>query len=94
MSKILRDFITSKKHHTYRKEVTEINNMAEEFSALGLSPKERMTRRLEKMLELQEPVFLPDEKICFMRTATNIPDVFTKAEWEEIKSKHYIHELG
>jgi len=94
MSKILRDFITSKQHHAYRKEVSEIINMAEEFSALGLSPKERMTRRLEKMLSLQAPVFLPDEKICFMRTATNIPDVFTEAEWAEIKKKHYIHELG
>ncbi len=94
MSKILRDFITSKQHHAYRKEVSEIKNMAEEFSALGLSPKERMTRRLEKMLSLQTPVFLPDEKICFMRTATNIPDVFTEAEWAEIKKKHYIHELG
>lgn len=94
MSKILRDFITSKQHHAYRKEVSEIKNMAEEFSALGLSPKERMTKRLEKMLSLQTPVFLPDEKICFMRTATNIPDVFTEAEWAEIKEKHYIHELG
>jgi len=31
MSKILRDFITSKKHHTYRKEVSEIKNMTEDF---------------------------------------------------------------
>ena len=81
MSKILREFITSKKHHAYRKTVEEINNMAEEFSALGLEPKERMTRRLEKMLSLQTPVFLPDEKICFLRTAINIPDIFTKSEW-------------
>lgn len=94
MSKILRDFITSKKHHAYRTEIAEIKNMAEEFSALGLSPEERMTLRLEKMLELQNPVFLPDEKICFMRTAVNIPDVFTEKEWDEIKDKHYIHELG
>ena len=94
MSKILREFIISKKHHAYRVEVEEIKNMAEEFSALGLDPKERMARRLEKMLSLQTPVFLPDEKICFMRTAINIPDVFTQSEWAEIKSKHYIHELG
>ena len=94
MSKILREFITSKKHHAYRKTVEEINNMAEEFSALGLEPKERMTRRLEKMLSLQTPVFLPDEKICFLRTAINIPDIFTKSEWDEINKKHHIHELG
>ena len=94
MSKILRDFITSKKHHTYRKTVEEISNMSKEFSALGLSPKERMTRRFEKMTELQTPVFLPDEKICFLRTAINIPDVFTKTEWDEINKKYHIHELG
>lgn len=94
MSKILRDFITSKQHHQYRKEVSEINNMAEEFSLLGLSPIERMTRRLEKMLELQTPVLLPDEKICFLRTTANLPECFTSEEWKKIKSEHYIHELG
>lgn len=94
MSKLLLEFITSKKHRQYRQEVPEINNMAEEFCRLGLEPKERMTRRLEKMLSLQKPVLLPDEKICFMRTTSNLPDCFTEDEWKDIKSKHYIHELG
>ena len=53
-----------------------------------------MTRRFEMLSELETPVLLPDEKICFMRTVKKIPDCFTEDEWVEIKQKHFIHELG
>ena len=53
-----------------------------------------MTRRFELLTSLETPVLLPDERICFMRTVKVIPDVFTEDEWQEIKSKHFIHELG
>ena len=94
MSKRLRDYIVDREHHQYRKEYTEYNNLAEEYKALGLSPKERMTRRFELLAGLETPVLLPDEKICFLRTIKTIPDCFTEDEWVEIKKKHFIHELG
>ena len=94
MSKILLDYVVSKKHHQFRKEHPEINGIAEEYKKLGLSPKERMTRRFELLAGLEEPVLLPDEKICFMRTVTQIPDCFTQDEWAEIREKHFIHESG
>ena len=94
MSKILLDYVVSKKHHQFRKEHPEINGIAEEYKKLGLSPKERMTRRFELLAGLEEPVLLPDEKICFMRTVTQIPDCFTQDEWTEIREKHFIHESG
>jgi len=87
MNKDLYNFIIDKKHHNYRKdiELTFDKNM---------SPVERMTYRFEKLSKAETPVLLDGEKICFLRTIKNIPDIFTKEEWENIKSQHYIHELG
>lgn len=84
---LLYNFIVTKQHHQYRKKV-EIN-----FDE-SLSPIERMTYRFEKLSEAETPVLLDGEKICFIRTVSNIPDIFTEEEWAQIKSKHYIHELG
>lgn len=53
-----------------------------------------MAYRFEKLCEAQTPVILPEEKICFMRTTKNMPDIFTEEEWGEIRKKHYIHEQG
>lgn len=92
--KNLLDYIVSKKHHKFRKDYPQYDNLCEEYKALGLSPVERMTRRFELLSGLETPVLLPDEKICFIRTVTKIPDCFTENEWDEIKSKHFIHELG
>jgi len=94
MSKKLRGYIVNKEHHVYRKDYPELAGLAEEFSGLGLCPKERMTRRFELLSKLETPVLLPEEKICFMRTVKVIPDCFTEDEWAEIKEKHFIHELG
>ena len=94
MSKTLLNYIVNREHHKYRKDHPELDDLAEEFSRAGLCPKERMTRRFELLTKLEVPVLLPEEKICFLRTVKVIPDCFTKQEWEEIKSKHFIHELG
>jgi pyruvate-formate lyase len=94
MSATLRQFIVEKEHHKYRKDIEEYANLADEFCSLGLNPKERMTRRFELLTSLENPVLLPDEKICFLRTVKKIPDCFTESEWKEIKENHFIHELG
>ena len=91
MNKLLH-YIIAKKHHGFRHTVDW--NLGEEYSKKGLTPIERMTDRFERLIKEETPVILPDEKICFIRTVANIPDCFTEKEWEEIKSKHYIHELG
>lgn len=94
MSKTLLKYIVNREHHQHRKDYPELEGISQEYSKLGLSLKERMTRRFELLSSLENPVLLPDEKICFMRTVKKIPDCFTEEEWKEIKSKHYIHELG
>ena len=90
----LLDDIVARKHHAYRQEYPEINNISEEYSRLGLSPKERMTRRFELLMSLETPVLLPGERICFLRTVQNMPECFTPEEWDQIKEKHFIHERG
>ena len=90
--KELLHYIVSKQHHKFRKTVDW--NLAEEYSKKGLTPVERMTDRFERLTAAETPVILPNEKICFMRTISNIPDCFTEKEWEDIKAKHYVHELG
>ena len=88
----LYNFIVSKKHHQYRHTVDW--NLAEEYSSKGLSPIDRMTDRFMRVCQEEKPVILEGEQIVFLRTVANLPDVFTEAEWKEIKAKHYIHELG
>lgn len=83
--------IIEKKHHELRFELPEI---AQEYSAQGLSPVERMTRRFEWICEMERPAFLENEIICFLRTVKNIPDIFTETEWNKIRKEHFIHESG
>ena len=94
MSEVLKSYIIDRKHHQIRKDYEEHSNLSTTYKELGLSPKERMTRRFELLAGLETPVLLPDEKICFIRTVKNIPDCFTEDEWAEIKGKYFIHELG
>ncbi len=94
MKNQLLDYIVAKKHHSFRKDFPEYHNLADQFSAQNLSPKERMTRRFELLSKAETPVLLPGEKIAFLRTVKSIPDCFTEAEWSQIKSTHFIHELG
>ncbi len=93
MNKELYDFyVTDMKHRAFRRECGI--DFAAEFSARGLSPVERMTERFERLSAMEEPHINAGEKIVFMRTVKNIPDCFSENEWKEIKSKHFIHELG
>ena len=94
MNNNLYDYIVNKKHHQFRRDFPEYDDLAEMFAKEKLSPKERMTRRFELMTRLETPVILKGEQICFIRTVKNIPDCFSDNEWREIKQKHYIHELG
>ena len=90
--KLYRYFIETRTHRNLRHDFPQ--NLAAEFSASGLSPEERMTRRFELLCQAEKPQMQPFEKIVLMRTVKKQPDIFTEAEWADIKAKHYIHELG
>ena len=70
------------------------DELSDVFSSLSLSPEERMTRRFEILTRAEMPVILPSQNIVFIRCCENIPDIFTEAEWIEIRNNHFIHELG
>lgn len=88
----LKNFIIERKHRELRHDVKV--DLAEKFKAAGLTPAERMTRRFEFMCGEERPVVFENERIAFIRTVKNLPDIFTAEEWAEIKRNHYIHELG
>ncbi len=92
MSDRLLNYVLERKHHEFRVDFSE--NLAEEYKNKGLSPAERMADRFERLCRAQVPHILPGEQICYIRTTKQIPDCFTEDEWKEIKSRHFIHELG
>ncbi len=92
MNKSLYNFVLNKEHHQHRHSVDW--DLAIEYSKSNVSPIERMSDRFERLCNEERAVILPNEQIVFLRTVSNLPDVFTSDEWENIRSKHYIHELG
>lgn len=92
MNQGLYRFILNKEHHQFRRHLDW--DLAVEYSARKMSPIDRMADRFERVSREEKAVILEGEQIVFLRTVENLPAIFTDAEWEEIRSKHYIHELG
>jgi formate C-acetyltransferase len=92
----LRKYVVEKQHHHLRQEVREdvLVAFTNSLKEKNLSDTVRAKQRLTWVMEHEEPVILQDEKIVFTRTVQKIPDIFTPEEWCDIRSKHYIHELG
>ena len=84
-------YVVDRLHRVVRISADELN---EQYAKLKLSPEERMTRRFELLSSMETPRIHPLEQIVLTRSVKNLPDVLTEDEWVEIKSKHYIHELG
>lgn len=87
MKEALRQYIIEKKHHAFRRKAAF--TIPHDFTDA-----ERMIFRFEQMCKAETPVFLPDEEICFLRTVTAPPDIYSEEEWQEIKKTHFVHELG
>ena len=94
--KRLRHYIFTKQHHPLRRTAEEagLSGMAEEMKAAGMSFQMRAAIRLKRMLEAETPVLLPEERIAATRTIMDIPSIYTKEEWDDIRSSHYLHEKG
>jgi len=90
----LYNYVVSKKHHAFRKDFPELEELPKRFAAENLPPVERMTRRFEILSKLESPVLLEGERICFLRTVNQIPECFLDDEWDVIRSNHSIHERG
>ena len=92
----LRGYILRKEHHVLRRTPARLglDNLNIGFAAAGMPPVRRSAEMLAALMRAEEPVILPGEKIVFTRTVTEVPEIFTPQEWDEIKASHYIHERG
>ncbi|MCK9251214.1 MAG: pyruvate formate-lyase [Clostridiales bacterium] len=88
----LRERIVAKRHQQALQ--TPEKQLAEAYKQLGLTPQERMVRRLEFLMAAEKPAMEADERIVFTRTIRSQPEIFTPDEWAKIRAGHYIHELG
>lgn len=87
-------FVIEKGQKAYWQEGVDPWLLANKFEAEKTDPVDRSTERLLWMLAHEKPVIFPGEKIAFTRTVTQIPEIFTEKEMEEIQKDHYIHEKG
>ncbi|MGI6574073.1 MAG: pyruvate formate lyase family protein [Fermentimonas sp.] len=94
--KELKEYLLDKKHHQFRRTSQEvgISTINESFAKNNVDPVKRSALCLAAVLNEEVPVILPNERIVFTRTVSEIPDIFTASEWEQIKETHYIHERG
>lgn len=94
IEKLLDRFIVNKEQKELRRPLQDPYEQAESYEQEGLSDLSRAVRRLSYMLEAEQPVVYPDEKIALLRTVSTVPELFTEGEWEAIRKEHYIHEQG
>ena len=84
--------ILEKQHATLRRDAAW--TLAERFSREGVAPERRAAEGLRAMLAAEQPAFLPGERIAFLRTVKQIPDLYTPAEMEALRGNAVYHEKG
>lgn len=85
-------YVLAKRHAAQRRD--KVWALAETFARDNTSSEKRAADGLCAMLDAEQPVFLPEETIAFTRTVKQIPDLYTQAEMEALRSSAYYHEKG
>lgn len=91
---LLGRYVVNKEQKKFRREKGDPFCLAEEWKKQGLTDLQRSVERLKYVLKEEKPVVFADEKLALLRTVPDNYEIFTKDEFEEIKSGHYIHEQG
>ncbi|MBO7292992.1 MAG: pyruvate formate-lyase, partial [Clostridia bacterium] len=86
-------YIIERRHHAARRPFAPAS-LAERYAAEGLDYRERMADRFALAARQEVPYIAEGEKIVFVRTVTDLPDILTPAEWEAMRGRSHIHELG
>lgn len=93
--KEMRDFfVIGKKQKKYWSKKQNPYVLAQVFADEQISDVQRAAKRLIYVLNQEQPVVFPGEKIAFTRTITTIPEIYTEYEMEEMRKTHWIHEKG
>ena len=85
-------YVLDKRHAAFRRDVTW--TLAETFCRDQVSSEKRAADALCAMLAAEKPVFLPEETIAFTRTVKQLPDLYTQAEMDTLRTSAYYHEKG
>ena len=88
----LRGAVFSGVHHHCRREIKW--ELAEKFAAGNVSPVNRCALACAAVLAAEEPRFLPGSKLAFMRTVSNLPELYTAAEQTALRQKYSFSEKG
>ena len=91
-NKELYEQVLNKNHHVYRHAFN--SECGVDFTNRDIHPATRMAMRLRELYNQEQAVILDKQRIVFIRTVTDVPSIFTDEEWQEVKSTHFIHELG
>lgn len=86
-------YIIERRHHAARRPFAPAS-LAERYAAEGLDYRERMADRFALAASQEVPYIAEGEKIVFVRTVTDLPDILTPAEWEAMRGRAHIHGLG
>lgn len=87
-------FVTEKAHHSVRGAAVDEYLLAKQFEAENVPDTQRAAERLCWVLENEKPYLFEGEKIAFVRTIPNIPELFTESEMQKLRATHWIHEKG
>lgn len=89
-------WIEAREHRKFRRELTteEWNRVCDEIRDPAKPMIERVTRRLELFLEMEETVWMERTHIQGLRTIIAFPDIYAEGEMDKIKEKHFVHEKG
>ena len=90
------EWIEQRRHRKLRRKLKsdEWQRVCDEIHDPSKPMMERVTRRLELFLEMEQPVWMAHTHIQGLRTIIEFPDVYAQGEMDEIKARHFVHEKG
>jgi len=88
----LLEYVLDKRHAALRRDVAW--TLAERYSRDGVPFERRAAEGLCAMLAEEQPAFLPEESLAFIRTVKQIPELYTADEMASLRQSAYYHEKG
>ncbi len=88
----MRDNVRDGKHHKIRK-VFPVE-LLKEYDYKDFSPTRKSALLTKVMCEAETPYIGSDENIVFTRTIKNLPNLYSKDEWDNLFGSLTLHELG
>ena len=92
----MRDAMLDGTYHIHRQSADPVRDAAftADLAARDVPIMRRASARLADVLDREQPVILPGERIALTRTVVSIPEILTPDEWSAVGATHHVHELG